>query len=193
MEKVTHIIGSPAAERKLVSGLVHGDEASYRQLYEVFAPPLRRTLHRLFRESSLTDDTVQATFLIVFRRVESFDFRSGLLTWITRIGIREGVRIARAANRVFDFEPPGSTEESDSPEARAIRAQQGMHLEGLITTLPDAKRVPLLLFELEGFSVEEIAELLGQPRGTILSRLSRTRAELREAIQVFDRVKEGRR
>lgn len=180
-EKVAHIIGSPAAERVLVAGLLRGDAASYRQLYDVFGPPLRRSLLRLLRDRTLADDAVQAAFLIVFRRVETFDHRASLLSWITRIGIHEGLRLARAANKL-SLDVPEVESANRSPEAEAILAQQGARVGALIAALPDAKRVPLLLFEIEGFSVAEIADLIGEPRGTVLSRLSRTRAELRSAL-----------
>lgn len=185
-EKVTHIIGSPAAEKKLVAGLLRGDESSYRQLYDVFAPRVRGTLLRLLRDRTTVEDAIQASFLIVFRRVDTFDHRASLLSWITRIGIREGIRLARAANRFSGTDLPDLPEDVDSPETQAIDRQLGEHLAVLLAALPDTKRVPLLLFETEGFTVGEIAEMLGEPRGTILSRLGRTRAELRAAFAALE-------
>ena len=63
----------------------------------------------------------------------------------------------------------------------------------LVQTLPEEKRTALLLFEIEGFAVAEIAEITGEPRGTVLARLSRTRAELQRAVRVVRRERTANR
>jgi muconolactone D-isomerase len=56
-------------------------------------------------------------------------------------------------------------------------------LHQLLSALPEEKRTALLLFEVEGFSVQEIADITGEPRGTVLARLSRTRTELQKELR----------
>lgn len=185
---VTHLLNGPGAERQLVEGLLRGEEASYRQLYEVFAPRLRALLLRIFRDPTMVDDAVQATFLAVFQKIEQFGGRSALFTWMTRIGLNKAGHLARKQARSRRL--VGGIEPADAPvtpEQHGSEREQHRYLESLIAALPLEKRSALLLFEVEGFSVQEIADITGEPRGTVLARLSRTRAELREAVQAWQR------
>lgn len=189
---VTYLPPSAASERALVEGLRQGELTAYRQLYELFAPQLRRMLDRVYQDASLADDVVQATFLIVFRKIGQFDGRASLLTWVTRIALREA---ARARGRAEPVAAPAPAEAElaveASPEEEAALRRDAAMLAKLISQLPDSKRIALLLFEVEGLSVQEIADVLETPRGTILARLSRTRAELRTAMLRADATVHG--
>ncbi len=180
---VIHLPASAGREEELVDGLRRGEVSSYRHLYELFAPRLRRMLGRVYGSGAVADDAVQATFLIAFQKVGQFDGRASLLTWLTRIALRQA---GRASRRSHDpgLQAPQTEEasEASSPEEVAMRGQLAVRLAGLIAKLPERKRVSLLLFEVEGLSVQEVADVLDEPRGTVLARLSRTRAELREAL-----------
>jgi RNA polymerase sigma-70 factor (ECF subfamily) len=181
---VRYLPPSPESEAQLVAGLRRGDAAGYRHLYDSYAPALLRLLCGIAGDESLARDAVQATFLIVFRAIDRFEGRSSLRTWITRIGLREAARLrTRAAPALPEPEP------APSPEAITMEAEQSRRLRGLLAELPREKREALLMFEIGGMSVQEIADIAEEPRGTILARLSRTRAELREALVAWD---EGR-
>lgn len=165
----------------MLEQLCEGSEESYRYVYETYSPRLLRLLRRMFRDEELAQDTVQTTFLILFRKVHQFDGRSSLFTWLTRVALREGSRLSELGRRPLpvEQEQPGPP----NPEEVSSRNEDLRQVRALIDAYPLVKRQTLLLFELEGFSVDEIAEVLGEPRGTVLSRLSRTRAELRVAIE----------
>lgn len=177
-------LGRGPQDESLVEGLRRGDVGSYRQLYELYAPRLQRTLERLFRDAQLAQDALQSTFLAVFRHVHQFDGRSSLITWMTRIAIREAQRIVGQKSRARRL-ATGLSESGDAPPPSAgpDEREDLRILSELLDALPDEKRTALLLFEVEGFSVQEIADITGEPRGTVLARLSRTRAELREALR----------
>lgn len=186
---ITHLLNGPGAERQLVEGLLRGEEGCYRQLYEVFAPRLRALLQRIFRDPALVDDAVQATFLAVFQKIEQFGGRSSLFTWMTRIGLNKAGHLARKQARTRRLaEAIESGDVPATPEQQGSDREHHRQLEALIAALPLEKRSALLLFEVEGFSVQEIADVTGEPRGTVLARLSRTRAELREAVQAWQRA-----
>jgi RNA polymerase sigma-70 factor (ECF subfamily) len=179
-------LNHPAAEERLCQGLRAGQEDCYRHLYEIYAPRLRRMLERIWRDPQLAHDALQSTFLIVFRRIHQFDGRSSLLTWMTRIALREAGRMTRRSRVIIDGrELAALAENRPSPEDRYGTLEQVEKLRQLVDQLPDAKRSALVLFEIEEMSVGEIADVMEEPRGTILARLSRTRAELREAMQAF--------
>jgi len=186
---VTFLLPGRGAERQLVEGLIRGEEASYRQLYESFSPRLRALLLRIFRDSNLVDDAVQATFLQVFCCITQFNGQSSLMTWITQIALNEAGRMARRQSRTRQLaqhqQGVSQLEDSHTPEQKNAEREEYACLATAIAALPLEKRIALLLFEIEGFSVQEIADIMGEPRGTVLARLSRTRAELRESVQSF--------
>ncbi|HND08878.1 MAG TPA: sigma-70 family RNA polymerase sigma factor [Pseudomonadota bacterium] len=173
-----------SAERELVAGLCRGEAGCYRQLYDRFAPRVQRLLLRIFADPQLARDAVQSTFLIVFEKIDRFDGRSSLLTWITRIAINE----AHGQRRKSARRPPERHDDGPlppSPEDQHGDKELQKKLMELVQTLPEEKRTALLLFEIEGFAVAEIAEITGEPRGTVLARLSRTRAELQKELSAW--------
>lgn len=184
---VSHLLPGRGAEQQLVEGLIRGEEASYRQLYEAFSPRLRGLLLRIFRDSALVEDAVQSTFLQVFRCVSQFNQKASLMTWMTQIALNEAGRMVRRQSRAHKVAGEGLTdaEEQRTPEHQNAQREEYTHLATAIAALPLEKRTALLLFEVEGFSVQQIADVTGEPKGTVLARLSRTRAELRESVQAL--------
>jgi RNA polymerase sigma-70 factor (ECF subfamily) len=181
MSKPLDYLPLPAtAEKELVASLCRGEADSYRHLYERFAPRLSRILLRIFSDPQLASDAVQATFLVVFQKIDRFDGRSALLTWMTRIAINEAHALRRKNARRPLTTP--HDEPVRNPEQQHGDRELQHKLSALVAALPEEKRTALLLFEIEGFSVQEIADITGEPRGTVLARLSRTRAELQKDL-----------
>ena len=187
---VSHLLQGRGAEQQLVEGLIRGEEASYRQLYEAFSPRLRVLLLRIFRDAALVEDAVQSTFLQVFRCITQFNGQAALLTWMTQIALNEAGRMVRRQSRARQLPGDGLAELEGprTPEHHNAQREEYTHLAAAIAALPLEKRTALLLFEVEGFSVQQIADITGEPKGTVLARLSRTRAELREAVQAVCNV-----
>src|SRR5262249_15188816 len=148
-QTISYLLSGQGAERQFVEGLRRGEEGCYRQLYEVFAPRLQRTLERIFRDPNLAGDAVQATFLKVFRKIDQFSGQSSLLTWMTRIGIREGQDLQRRHARAGRRIEPIPTEPARTPEQQHAEQEMVHHLQRLIDELPIEKRTALLLFEVE--------------------------------------------
>lgn len=184
---VSHLLQGRGAEQQLVEGLIRGEEASYRQLYEAFSPRLRALLFRIFRDAALVEDAVQSTFLQVFRCISQFNQQAALLTWMTQIALNEAGRMVRRQSRAHKVAGEGlaDPEGPRTPEHHNAEREEYTHLAAAIAALPLEKRTALLLFEVEGFSVQQIADVTGEPKGTVLARLSRTRAELRESVQAL--------
>lgn len=183
MGKPLEYLPLPAsAEKELVASLCRGEAESYRLLYERFAPRLTRILQRIFSDSQLAGDAVQATFLVVFQKIDRFDGRSALFTWMTRVAINEAHALRRKSARRKVAPAADPDEPRRTPEQEHGDKELSHKLNTLIAALPEEKRVALLLFEIEGFSVQEIADIIGEPRGTVLARLSRTRAELQKDL-----------
>jgi RNA polymerase sigma-70 factor (ECF subfamily) len=157
---------------------------------------LFRTAWSILRNRAEAEDVVQSTYLRAFVAMESFEGRSSLSTWLTRIAINEALGRQRATRRrraqldensvvhldeYRDKLMRGSTG-SLSPEDSAAREQLRRLLEGAIARLPESFRVVFVLREIEGMGVDEAAETLGIPPATVKTRHLRARRRLQEAL-----------
>jgi RNA polymerase sigma-70 factor (ECF subfamily) len=155
---------------------------SFDSLYEKHFPFVWRSTRRLGVAESATDDVVQEIFLIVHRRLSSFEGRSSIRTWIYGIAVRV-VRDHRRSLRRKPSEPADVDvfacergTEDDVERAQAVRV-----LYMLLDRLDDEKREVFVLAELEQMSVPEIAEILGANTNTVYSRLRAARKDFEQA------------
>ncbi len=132
------------------------------------------------------DDITQEALLKAFRAFASFDGRSALSTWLYAVARTTAIdwhrsRLGQAGQRENPLPSSHPAPVLQQDEA-CSQQQDSERLWQAIRCLAERNRVPLVLFEVEGLSYEQIAELEGVPVGTIRSRLSRARAELRERL-----------
>jgi RNA polymerase sigma-70 factor (ECF subfamily) len=164
-------------ERALRARLVAGDDAAYRECYQQYAPKLMRLLTGIVRNKARAEELLQETFIAAFRGIARFRGEVTLATWLARIATNRAYNAIRDENRAKRTAPVPDGE----PVARFEPRMEGRDLVrkvlGVLGQMDPAKRAALLLHA-EGYTVAEIAEVSGEPRGTILARLSRSRAEL---------------
>jgi RNA polymerase sigma-70 factor (ECF subfamily) len=161
-------------------------DAIYR---EHFGFVWRAAIH-LGIEEAFLDDAVQETFVVVHRRLEDFEGRSSVKTWIYGI-IR---RVAADHRRTLRRKPPGSDDArvrpgsaaqgplGRGPDASVEQAEQVLLLRRLLAGLDDEKREVFILAELEEMTSLEIGEALGVNPNTISSRLRAARRDFEEAL-----------
>jgi RNA polymerase sigma-70 factor (ECF subfamily) len=166
-----------AGERALVAGLVAGDEAAFRECYEQHAPRVLRILTRLLRSQAWAEEVLQDSFIAAFRAIGEFRGEARLGSWLVGIAMRRGFNAIRGEDR-RERNKPEAAEHHDA-EPRLLERETSRRILKLLDEMDPEKKATLLLFG-EGHTAAEIAEILEQPRGTILSRLSRARAELAE-------------
>ncbi len=161
--------------------LKNRDEASFRALYRSHTPALLLFAVRLVGGTRHeAEDAVQEAWLRAVQGVAGFRQESNFSTWLCGITInccREVVRRRRAT-------PSGagqSIQESSMP-SRELAAT----LEQLLRRLPDGYREVLLLHDVEGYTHEEIARLLGISSGTSKSQLSHARRTLRAQLERYE-------
>jgi RNA polymerase sigma-70 factor (ECF subfamily) len=123
-------------------------------------------------------DALQDAFVNAFRRAATFRAESAVTTWLYRIVVNACLdRVRRTAARPVaeltddvEVSPPGS----DPGTQTALR----LDVQAALATLPPEQRVPLVLVDMEGYAVSEVAQMLGCPVGTVKSRCARARARL---------------
>ena len=134
---------------------------------------------RILKESNAAEDAFQATFLILARKASTV--RGSLPAWLHRCARRVAVRAAqwRTTRREepLEFELTAKASKEPDPELRSV-------LDSEIDRLPARLREAVILCYLDGRTTEEAAEILGIPRGTVLSRLSTARHRLSSRLRL---------
>lgn len=126
-------------------------------------------------------DLVQDVFVIVHRKLDGFDGRSSMRTWLHGITARVAIanrRRARVRLEEVTDEPPARQVEAHQ-EADLERARQRARLREAIAALPDDLKLVFVQFEIEAVPMKDIAESLELPVKTVYSRLYKARDEVR--------------
>jgi RNA polymerase sigma-70 factor (ECF subfamily) len=175
----------PAAEdRVLVERCRNGDIVAWRTLYDRYAQPVFRFVSALGVPPDEREDAAQDVFVAVYRGLRQFRGEAQLSTWIYRIAARHASHLGRR-RRVRSFLsilPWHETEPEPQPDP-AEKASELRLLDRLLDKLSPKKRMVLVLFEIEGLGVNEIANVMGCPANTVWSRLRHARAELVKAAR----------
>ncbi len=175
-ETVLLLPGVPG-ERALHARLCAGEEVAFRECYDQFAPRLMRILMKLVRNQATAEEILQETFLVAFRSIARFRGDARISTWLTRIAVNRAYNALRAEARRAKNLPQAAPGAVPCWEPRIEDRDLARKVVALLDTMAPAKRLALMLHA-NGHSVAEIAEIVDEPRGTVLARLSRSRAEL---------------
>jgi RNA polymerase sigma-70 factor (ECF subfamily) len=136
----------------------------------------------LSRSSAEADDIVQDAMLRAFRAFEDFrggDPKAWLLAIVRNCWLSAGAASRRRAHTELD---DGLAATDASPEQAAIAQSRRRRIDAVLADLPEEFREVLVLREMEEMSYRQIADITGAPMGTVMSRLARARAMLRERI-----------
>lgn len=183
------------SDLELAARIAARDPAAVRLMTERNNQRLFRAAWSVLGDRAEAEDVVQASYLRAFEAIASFAGRSSLSTWLTRIVINEALGRERAARRrkarlnedsILDLDEyreklmSGSRE--DGPEGALALKQLRATLEAAIATLPRDFRLVFMMRDVEGLSVEEVAQALDLLPATVKTRLLRARRRLREAL-----------
>ena len=169
--------------RSAMAGDVHDPERA-RRFREAALPHLDEvyTLARyLLRNAADADDAVQECYL---RALKHFDtFRGGAMRpWLFAI-LRNVCKVTYAQRRfaqdTAEDAVPLWSEAPETPEAQVLRRCDDQSIRDMVGALPDVFREAIVLREINGLAYRDIAEIVGAPVGTVMSRLARARAILR--------------
>jgi RNA polymerase sigma-70 factor (ECF subfamily) len=164
-------------ERALCARLAAGENAAFRECYEQHAPKLMRILVRMLRNQATAEEVLQDSFVAAFRSIGQFRGEVGLGAWLTRIAVNRAYNAIRDQGRRHKNLPATPDDVVPSFSLHVESRDLARKAIAILNQMDPSKRLALLLFA-EGYSAEEIANVTSEPRGTILARLSRSRAEL---------------
>lgn len=162
--------------------------------FEAEAIPLLPRFHiaalRLTGNPADADDLLQETYLRAYRGFSRFRSGTNLTAWLYRIlrntfinGYRKRLHEPTTIPEAWPNHAVDRRHAEASAEATVVGSMLDDQLRQALSSLPEQYRKALLLFEIEGFSVREIAAMVGVPPGTVMSRLHRSRRTLRQTLQ----------
>lgn len=191
-EKSTNETGRPGEPLRVgaavqLSPVRERAEALYREHFAF----VWRNARRLGCTDEWVDDAVHEVFLVATRRLDEFEGRSSIRTWLFAIAFRVVGRMRRDRARRREHVSRYAAEQPALVADAARESEAAQYLRQLLLQLSEAQRVVLILAELEGFTSVEIAETLGVPVGTVDSRLRAARTQLARALE-RDRSKQER-
>ncbi len=167
------------SDRQLAVAFLDGSEPAFRQLYRRHTPRMRGLVVRLMggpNAADEVDDVMQETWLRACAGLDRFRWQSALSTWLCGIAVRTALEALRRSPRW------GSDLELERQPAPDRAPGDGIDLERAISALPPRQRSVLVLHDIEGYTHDEIAELLGTAAGTSKSQLSHAREALRGVL-----------
>ena len=187
-------------EAALVRRVQARDELAFREIVERYQSKIFSIIYGILRNHNDAEDIAQQVFAKVYFSIRKFDFRSSLLTWIYKITVNECYDYLRKKRvRKLVYESDFSQEEAQRMEASdpAIDPAAPLDLSlarrdlvaKLLEKVSAEDRNLMLLKEVEGHSVEELAAMTGLNENTIKVKLFRTRQKLLKAAQRLGRLR----
>ncbi len=176
-QTILFLPGEPG-ERALRARLVAGDDAAYRECYQQYAPRLMRLLLGILRNKARAEEVLQDTFVAAFRGIARFRGDVSVAGWLARIATNRAYNAIRDDSRHKRTAPIPEGEERVALLEPSVEGRDlARRVLAILDRMDPAKKLALLL-QAQGYTAAEIAEVSGEPRGTVLSRLARGRAEL---------------
>jgi RNA polymerase sigma-70 factor (ECF subfamily) len=182
-----------SSEKALVQQAKAGDRNAFAALVSAYESKIYNLALRYLGNREDAMDASQEVFLRVFRFLPGFQEESGFSTWIYRIGVNvcKDMLVKQSKRNEQSIEVEDEEEERRtidivdcrySPEQILENAELRTILSTAIASLPEQQREVVVLRDIQGLSYEEIASVLSLESGTVKSRLSRARENLRKKL-----------
>lgn len=166
----------------LIQRAREGDGIAVRELYQRHAPRVFAIVRRLAGDDdALAEDWAQEAWVRAIRALPTFRGDARFTTWLHRIAVNAALHGRRSRQRRTGREAP-LDEEALPVRAPAENTVLRLRLERAIRQLPEGMRRVLVLHDVEGYTHEEIGEMLGVTAGTCKSQLFKARARMRSIL-----------
>jgi RNA polymerase sigma-70 factor (ECF subfamily) len=168
--------GAADRDAELVARYLAGDTSAFDSLMRFHQDRIFGICLRVLRDREAALDATQETFITVFRKADRFAGRSAFSTWLYRVTVNtchDSIRRSRrqATEPLPEGNDPGDPRAGDDILAADLRPT----VETALASLPEEFRVAVILSDLEGLSLQMVADALDVPLGTVKSRVFRGR------------------
>jgi RNA polymerase sigma-70 factor (ECF subfamily) len=177
------VTAAASSDADLIAAHAAGDPRAFAELVRRHRDRMWAVALRTLRDPEEASDALQEAFISAFRAAASFRAESQVTTWLHRIVVNaclDRVR-RRQARPTVPLPEAGPGEPMADGDAMADRETRLVVGEAL-AALPEEQRVPIVLVDVEGYSVADTARMLGIAEGTVKSRCARGRAKLAKSL-----------
>lgn len=172
------------SDLELIAAARGGDRSAFDALLRLHQDRVFAICLSTIRDRELALDATQETFLTLFRKLDKFDGRSAFTTWLYRVTINTCYDVLRRNRRHATDQLP---EHHDPPDPTAedpfASAEVRTEISDALAALPDEFRAAIVLSDLEGLPLGEVAAVLDIPVGTVKSRVFRGRRLLADMLR----------
>jgi RNA polymerase sigma-70 factor, ECF subfamily len=186
--RVGYVVGDISNSDELIRRAQEGDVHAFELLVEAQIPRLRRFARSFAHSDADADDLAQEALIKVYRSLRSYRFESAFTTWLYRVTKncfmdtqRAADSRARATERLEASAPPQPP--VDPPDELLRKAEERELLWNAIAQVAPEFRTAIVLCDVEGLGIGEVAQIEKIPEGTVKSRLHRGRAQLARLLQ----------
>jgi RNA polymerase sigma factor (sigma-70 family) len=172
-------------DQALAKACARCNQRAQRQLYDAYVDVMYNTAYRYCFNREVTEDILQITFTKVFKAIKQYDAQKGSLkAWIRRICVNTAADVLKKEAR---WEGHWDEQWDVIDHRGAYDELEAEYLLQLIAALPNELRTIFNLYEIEGYSHEEIAQLMEINVNTCRVYLSRAKQKLRKAIELHEK------
>lgn len=172
------------SERELIRLAADGDARAIRSLYDRYAPRVYAVVRRIAGDEDLAQDYAQEAWIRAIRALPTFRGDSRFSTWLHRIAVNAALQALRRRDTRTKREAPFPDDVAIAPVHRDSLLRR--RLEQALDGLPEGMRQVLILHDVEGYTHEEIGEVLGVTAGTSKSQLFKARSKMRATLADLD-------
>ncbi len=172
-----------AQDVELISRYLTGDVAAFDELMAAHEDRVFGICLRMLRDRDAALDATQDTFLTVFRKADRYKAEAAFSTWLHRVAMNTCYdHLRKQKRRRADPLPEHHDPVDVTAEAGFASADLRPSIEDALAELSPEFRAPIVLVDMEGLALEQAAEILEVPTGTVKSRLFRARRRLAEIL-----------
>lgn len=186
-------------QKNLVALLRQRHPDALRNVMEKYNDKLFAVANRICRNPADSEEVLQDVYMTALNKIDSFEERSSLSTWLYRITVNAALMKLRAqryskSTVSLDITPPNHAEDEvcagldgaeESPLDRLVSRELHGEIEKAVSGLPEIYRTVFLLRDLNGYSIKETSKILKTTPAAVKSRLHRSRQYLRERLKEF--------
>jgi len=172
-------------ERDLIALAQQGDRQAFGELVRRHREGVVNVVYRMCGDANLAEDAAQEAFIRAWQHLPGYRPRSPFRNWVYRIATNVALDVLRREKETVDLDALPLVNPGKGPEDAVEGIELGQRVGQAVLALPPASRVVLVLREYEGLSYREIADALGIPIGTVMSRLNYARTRLRQSLALY--------
>lgn len=160
------------------------DRKAQRELYETISPKLYGSCLRYAPNEAEAKDILQDTFIIIFEKIDQFKFKGSFEGWCKRIAVNTALQRYRGI-KVFDLVNEDQLEDLEAAEVEESDDVPLKKLLVMVQGLPERYRLVFTMYVMDGYSHNEIAEMMKITIGTSKSNLARARQHLQMKVNTW--------